>query len=209
MDYEITLRFLLAVILGGLIGAEREYRGKSAGFRTMIMISLGSCLFTIISILIGGTSTPDRIASNIVTGIGFLGAGVIFKNENIINGITTSATIWTVAAVGMAVGGGYYFVSIGASIIILIILAVLPYLERLIDKLNQSKIYIINCENIPNQIEVIEMIFKENHLKFKLTSQIIETKTLSIHWQVQGALKNHVNFVKIISTNKHIIRIEY
>lgn len=209
MDYEITLRFLLAVILGALIGAEREYRGKSAGFRTMIMISLGSCLFTIISILIGGTSTPDRIASNIVTGIGFLGAGVIFKNENIINGITTSATIWTVAAVGMAVGGGYYFVSIGASIIILIILAVLPYLERLIDKLNQSKIYIINCENIPNQIEVIEMIFKENHLKFKLTSQIIETKTLSIHWQVQGALKNHVNFVKIISTNKHIIRIEY
>lgn len=209
MDYEITLRFLLAVILGGLIGAEREYRGKSAGFRTMIMISLGSCLFTIISILIGGTSTPDRIASNIVTGIGFLGAGVIFKNENIINGITTSATIWTVAAVGMAVGGGYYFVSIGASIIILIILAVLPYLDRLIDKLNQSKIYIINCENIPNQIEVIEMIFKENHLKFKLTSQIIETKTLSIHWQVQGALKNHVNFVKIISTNKHIIRIEY
>lgn len=209
MDYEITLRFLLAVILGGLIGAEREYRGKSAGFRTMIMISLGSCLFTIISILIGGTSTPDRIASNIVTGIGFLGAGVIFKNENIINGITTSATIWTVAAVGMAVGGGYYFVSIGASIIILIILAVLPYLERLIDKLNQSKIYIINCENIPNQIEVIEMIFKENHLKFKLTSQIIETETLSIHWQVQGALKNHVNFVKIISTNKHIIRIEY
>ena len=209
MDYEITLRFLLAVILGGLIGAEREYRGKSAGFRTMIMISLGSCLFTIISILIGGTSTPDRIASNIVTGIGFLGAGVIFKNENIINGITTSATIWTVAAVGMAVGGGYYFVSIGASIIILIILAVLPYLERPIDKLNQSKIYIINCENIPNQIEVIEMIFKENHLKFKLTSQIIETETLSIHWQVQGALKNHVNFVKIISTNKHIIRIEY
>lgn len=209
MDYEITLRFLLAVILGALIGAEREYRGKSAGFRTMIMISLGSCLFTIISILIGGTSTPDRIASNIVTGIGFLGAGVIFKNENIINGITTSATIWTVAAVGMAVGGGYYFVSIGASIIILIILAVLPYLERLIDKLNQSKIYIINCENIPNQIEVIEMIFKENHLKFKLTSQIIETETLSIHWQVQGALKNHVNFVKIISTNKHIIRIEY
>ena len=197
------------MILGALIGAEREYRGKSAGFRTMIMISLGSCLFTIISILIGGTSTPDRIASNIVTGIGFLGAGVIFKNENIINGITTSATIWTVAAVGMAVGGGYYFVSIGASIIILIILAVLPYLERLIDKLNQSKIYIINCENIPNQIEVIEMIFKENHLKFKLTSQIIETKTLSIHWQVQGALKNHVNFVKIISTNKHIIRIEY
>ena len=159
--------------------------------------------------MIGGTSTPDRIASNIVTGIGFLGAGVIFKNENIINGITTSATIWTVAAVGMAVGGGYYFVSIGASIIILIILAVLPYLERPIDKLNQSKIYIINCENIPNQIEVIEMIFKENHLKFKLTSQIIETETLSIHWQVQGALKNHVNFVKIISTNKHIIRIEY
>src|SRR5262249_33409635 len=106
-SYEILIRFVLAAIWGGLVGAEREYRSKAAGFRTMIMISMGSCLFTMLSILIGG-STPDRIASNIVTGIGFLGAGVIFRGETKVNGSTTAASIWAVAAVGMGIGGGYY-----------------------------------------------------------------------------------------------------
>ena len=79
MDFEIFLRFLLAALWGGMVGIEREYRSKSAGFRTMIMISIGSCLFTMLSVRIGMPGNPDRIASNIVTGIGFLGAGVIFS----------------------------------------------------------------------------------------------------------------------------------
>ena len=108
MHQEIIIRFLLAALWGGLVGIEREYRSKSAGFRTMILISIGSCFFTMMSVGIGPTN-PDRIAANIVTGIGFLGAGVIFRGENRINGITTAATIWAVAAVGMGIGGGYYF----------------------------------------------------------------------------------------------------
>lgn len=100
-DYTTLLfKLALAVLIGGLIGAEREYRSKFAGFRTMILISLGSFLFSTFSIYLAGT---DRIASNIVTGIGFLGAGVIFKSDNRINGITTAATIWAVAALGMGV----------------------------------------------------------------------------------------------------------
>ena len=135
-DYEILLRFLLAALWGGIVGAERQYRSKSAGFRTMIMISMGACFFTMMSVLIGGAVSHDRIASNIVTGIGFLGAGVIFRGENRINGITTAATIWAVAAVGMGIGSGYYFASSCASILIFLILAVLPSMESYIELLN-------------------------------------------------------------------------
>jgi putative Mg2+ transporter-C (MgtC) family protein len=109
MNQELIIRFLLALLCGAIIGAEREYRNKSAGFRTMILISLGACFFTFISQLIGGSNSPDRIASNIVSGIGFIGAGVIFKGDNTINGITTAATIWVVAAVGMGIGAGFLF----------------------------------------------------------------------------------------------------
>ena len=144
-DVEILLRFLLAALWGGIVGSERQYRSKSAGFRTMIMISMGACFFTIMSILIGGPGNPDRIASNIVTGIGFLGAGVIFRGENRINGITTAATIWAVAAVGMGIGAGYYFPAASASILILFVLAVLPYFENIIERMNQSKVYSIAC----------------------------------------------------------------
>lgn len=104
MHSEILIRFLLAAVCGGIIGAEREYRSKSAGFRTMIMIAIGACLFTMMSEQIGGVGNPDRIASNIVTGIGFLGAGVIFRGENRVNGITTAASIWG----GLCTGYGYW-----------------------------------------------------------------------------------------------------
>src|SRR5215217_6741755 len=114
----LLFRFLLVIIVGGLIGAEREYRSKSAGFRTMILICLGSFLFTTFSILIGN-STNDRIASNIVTGIGFLGAGVIFKSDNRINGITTAATIWATAALGMGIADGAYTVVLISTAIIM------------------------------------------------------------------------------------------
>src|SRR5215207_8430240 len=114
----LLIRFLLVILVGGLIGAEREYRSKSAGFRTMILICLGSFLFTTFSIHISG-STNDRIASNIVTGIGFLGAGVIFKSDNRINGITTAATIWAVAALGMGIADGAYSPIIICTVVIM------------------------------------------------------------------------------------------
>src|SRR5271154_5080290 len=98
------LKLFISLIIGSVIGAEREYRSKSAGFRTIILITLGSTLFTIFSIQIGSPNSPDRIASNIVQGIGFLGAGIIFREGSRVNGITTAATIWIAAALGMGVG---------------------------------------------------------------------------------------------------------
>ena len=113
----LLLRLVLVILVGGLIGAEREYRSKSAGFRTMILICLGSFLFTSFSIYISG-SDSDRIASNIVTGIGFIGAGVIFRSDDRINGLTTAACIWVVAALGMGIADGYYTLVLVSTVIV-------------------------------------------------------------------------------------------
>src|SRR5215208_8052833 len=121
---ELLLRLALVILVGGLIGMEREYRSKSAGFRTMILICLGSFLFTTFSKFMSDAS-PDRIASNIVTGIGFLGAGVIFKSENRVNGITTAAAIWAVAALGMGIADGAYSTIIICTVVIMAALLLL------------------------------------------------------------------------------------
>src|SRR5689334_14143868 len=101
METNLLIKVAVAIAVGALVGAEREYRSKSAGFRTMVLISVGATIFTYCSQLIGGPNSPDRIASNIATGIGFIGAGVIFKSEGRVSGLTSAATIWVVAAMGM------------------------------------------------------------------------------------------------------------
>ena len=209
MDYEILVRFLLAALWGGIVGAERQYRSKSAGFRTMIMISMGACFFTMMSVWIGAGNNPDRIASNIVTGIGFLGAGVIFRGDNRVNGITTAATIWTVAAVGMGIGAGYYFAAACASLLILLVLAVLPYIENLIDKLNQSKIYLIKCAYSENAVQHFEQLLQQNNLRYKLTNQVKEVNELSTTWQVQGHAKNQQQFINVVVKDDTVKRFEY
>ena len=105
-----------AFIIGAVIGIEREFRSKPAGFRTMIIICVGSCVYTILSHE-ASPNSPDRIASNIVTGIGFIGAGVIFKEGISVNGLTTAALIWITAALGMAIGYHNYPLAIVVSII--------------------------------------------------------------------------------------------
>jgi putative Mg2+ transporter-C (MgtC) family protein len=209
MDYEILGRFLLAALWGGIVGAEREYRSKSAGFRTMIMISMGSCFFTMMSVLIGGENNADRIASNILTGIGFLGAGVIFRGENRVNGITTAATIWAVAAVGMGIGAGHYFASASASVLILLVLAVLPYIENVIDKFNQSKVYSIQMDFKENSRLPFEKLFKEYNLKFRLIKEIKEGNSLSATWQVHGHAIKHGQCIAAIMKEEMVKRFEY
>jgi putative Mg2+ transporter-C (MgtC) family protein len=209
MDTEILLRFFLAALWGGLVGAEREYRSKSAGFRTMIMISIGACFFTMMSVRIGTGSNPDRIASNIVTGIGFLGAGVIFHGQNRINGITTAATIWTVAAVGMGIGGGYYFASACACLLVLLVLAILPYVERMIDRLNKSRDYTITCDYSEPAQQNFEALLKKNRLRFRVIEYSREANNLSITWETQGHLKNHDAFIRAICDDPSIRRFDY
>ncbi|MEP7320676.1 MAG: MgtC/SapB family protein [Saprospiraceae bacterium] len=199
----IIVKFLLAALLGGIIGAEREYRNKSAGFRTMIMISLGACFFTILSSIIGPNST-DRIASTVVTGIGFIGAGVIYRGDGRINGITTAATIWAVSALGMGVGAGMYGASITACIIILIVLAILPFLEDKMEAFNQIKTYTIECALSIDIVTHIRSKCTNHHLKNKIISlEKFKSKVIVMVW-VRGAEANINSFTKFLWTDDQI-----
>jgi putative Mg2+ transporter-C (MgtC) family protein len=127
---DLTLRLLLAAGLGAAIGLERELHRKPAGLRTNILIAVGAALFTTLSVHLAGVGgTPDRIAAQIVTGVGFLGAGAILHSGVTVQGMTTAATIWVNAAVGMAVGAGEYVMAAVATGITLVVLALLAPLE--------------------------------------------------------------------------------
>ena len=128
---DLMLRLLLAAGLGAVIGIERELRKRPAGLRTNILIALGSALFTIVSIQLGLAShTPDRVASTIVSGIGFLGAGSILHTQDRVEGMTTAATVWVNAAIGMAAGAGAYAIASGATLVTILVLAALGFAER-------------------------------------------------------------------------------
>jgi putative Mg2+ transporter-C (MgtC) family protein len=129
------LRLALAAVLGGAIGLEREYRHKPAGLRTNMLIALGSALFSILSVELGtGAGSPDRIAAQVVTGIGFLGAGAILRSGENVHGLTTAATIWVNAAIGMAAGLGSYRIATLGAAITLVVLALLPWMEEFVEK---------------------------------------------------------------------------
>jgi len=120
----MVLRLLLATALGAIIGYQRERAGKSAGLRTHILICAGAALFTVASLYgFGAVADPARVAAGIVAGIGFLGAGAIIRREEgVVAGLTTAATIWAVAAIGLAAGAGLYLVSAVTTAIVLIVL---------------------------------------------------------------------------------------
>lgn len=124
-------RLLLAAALGGAIGIDREYHHRPSGIRTNVLICFGAAMFTFLSAVIAGDNSPNRgqIASNIVQGIGFLGAGLILRNRDRISGLTSAATVWAVASIGMACGAGLYFPAIFATVVVLIVLELVRVLE--------------------------------------------------------------------------------
>lgn len=202
-------KFLLATLLCGLIGAEREYRSKSAGLKTMMMIGLGATLFTILSIKIGPTS-QDRIASNIVTGIGFLGAGVIFKEENRVKGLTTACIIWIVAAIGMAVGSGYYEQAIGVTIVVLLALIIFPFLEEIGDRRFTKRLYrIVKKQHTHGNLESYEEVFRESKLKPQRGKHQLVDNIITGNWAATGTPKNHQKFVERMLKDDEIIEFDF
>ena len=135
-DGELIRRLLTAALLGALLGFEREMKQKSAGLRTNVLIAVGSALFTVMSYEMaeGDAADPSRIAAQIVTGIGFLGAGAIMRTGSGVQGLTTAATVWVNAAVGVAAGGGEYHLAFIATAVTLATLLVLQPLEGFIER---------------------------------------------------------------------------
>jgi putative Mg2+ transporter-C (MgtC) family protein len=136
-DLEMTERLLLAALIGAALGLEREWRMKSAGLRTNILIAVGTAAFTLMSVEFAAGvpgADPGRLAAQIVTGIGFLGAGAIMRTDNGIHGLTTAATVWVNAALSVAVGGGSYHLAVIGTLVTLAALLVLHPLEMAIDR---------------------------------------------------------------------------
>ena len=200
---ELIYQLIASLLVGAIIGAEREFRTKSAGLRTLILISLGATIFTILSKMIA-PGNPDRIAANIVTGIGFLGAGVIFKEENRVTGITTAATIWATAALGMAVANQSWLIVYVGTGIVLIVLILLPYLQNWIDLINKSKNYRFVFTDDNTLLKKIEAEFASHHLHLDEGSFSKVGDKFSASWQARGKLSNHEAFVKSILNNGEV-----
>ena len=133
---ELTLRLVVALMLGAVIGWERELQRMPAGFRTHALVSLGSAIFTIVSAyaFTGPLSDPTRIAAQIVSGVGFLGGGAILHYGGTVRGLTTAASLWAVAAVGMAAGAGLFVVAAVSSVLVIVALEVFQRIERTVKR---------------------------------------------------------------------------
>ena len=142
-EIEILARLVLSAIIGGMIGFEREVKNRPAGLKTHILVSLGSTLIMLISLYGFESGDPSRMAAQVVTGIGFLGAGTIMKTGDNVQGLTTAATIWISSAIGLAVGNGYYLGSLATSLIVLITLMGLSKIDKKIVRRNSSVLEII------------------------------------------------------------------
>jgi len=201
-EYEHIIQILASLAAGSILGLERGFHGKPAGFKTMILICVSSCLFTILSVnLVSG----DRIASNIVTGIGFIGAGVVFKEGGNVRGITSAAIIWMASAIGMCIGFQNYALSFFVLLVVMLVMIVLFKFEKLFDTFHHSKLYIIHfifseysLEDLEKEMTELEISYKRN--KIGKTNNIINVEYNVIIYPIEN-MKKIDNF---LINNTHI-----
>ncbi|HEY5915969.1 MAG TPA: MgtC/SapB family protein [Chryseolinea sp.] len=205
---ETALQLLFSFIIGTAIGIEREYRSKAAGLRTMIMICLGSTIFTELSMVIGNGS-EDRIASNIITGIGFLGAGVIFKDGLSISGITTATTIWITAALGMAVGAGQYFIAFVSCVGVLIVLLFFEILSKAIARIHHERTYKVTTHEDLSFASEFENEVRRLKLDFRKERDIRKDGDYTLVYLVIGREKNLEKFNEYLKASRKVISYEY
>lgn len=177
MIIDITLRLLIAMLLGGVIGIEREYRSKDAGFRTHFLVALGSALFCIVSQYGFGFDLKDssRVAAQVVSGIGFLGAGTIIFQRNVVRGLTTAAGLWVTAAIGLACGSGMFAAAAIATVLIIVGLEVLilfiPHIGRTVVELSFSTSSEYNIKTVVNELKRVGIRISSYKLRKQISAQ--------------------------------------
>lgn len=206
---EMLVKITLAVVAGGLVGLEREFRDKAAGFRTLIFICVGAALFTMYSFEIAGSNDPARIAANIVSGVGFLGAGVILREGGRVTGLTTASTIWLTAAIGMGIGAGQYALSGFVVLVTLVVLWVFPKLEQAVDNVREERTYEIVCALNPEMILAYESLFKNCGLRIRRLRQVKEGERMLCSWRVMGSHPAHERLVAQLFTDPEVIEFRY
>ena len=190
MDVEIHLsdviKIAVSIICGSILGFEREYRNKTAGFRTIILICLGSTIYTMVSESAMGVS-DDRIAANIITGVGFIGAGVIFKDNLSITGLTTAAVIWVAAAIGMVAGVGDHYLALLLSLVVLIVLSMFKWVEAFIDNLHHRQTFIIKFRDAEmKKLEETEALMKKERLSVRRLQVAKVNEALVVTVEISG-----------------------
>jgi len=208
VDFTVEIKDIVAMVVsilcGGAIGFEREYKNKSAGFRTIILISLGSTIFTIVSQ--HGAQTDDRISANIITGIGFIGAGVIFKDKISVHGLTTAAVIWTSAAIGMTAGIGYHALAFCLTLITLGVLLMVTRVERIIAQLQKEQFLSVTFRD-PNfhQIGNLESVLQTKGLILERMEIAKDDDHLIVIFKVSGKKELLVEMSETLATRPEII----
>lgn len=201
------LSLLTALALGSLLGLEREYRQKPAGFRTIALISVASALFTLLSQQFGGTS-PDRVASNVLTGIGFIGAGIIFREGGSVRGLTTAATVWASASLGMAAGVGAYQIAWVGLAIMLVILEVFEWLQQRLFSSHYSRKYVFVLRH-PAAAATLEHTMRECQLKFKIAGKKYDRANLTLQYLISGKARRLAAFEERLHSLEGLDGFEY
>lgn len=206
--YNNSTKLMVSTLLGALLGAEREYKGRNIGFRTIILITLGSTLFTILSTIIGEKNDPARIASNIVTGVGFLGAGAIFREGANVKGMTTASLIWISAAIGMACGFGQYEFAILVTGTVLLILLGFASVQKSIDRFSQERVYRISISKNPELQKDLEKAIQQLKLKFSAIRYSKLDDKFEIEYEVRGSEQAHQSLIRYLSGSQYILKFE-
>lgn len=206
---EDAVKLLLAVLLGGAIGAERESRDKAAGLRTLIFICLGATLFTMLSSRLAGGFDPGRIASYVVAGVGFLGAGAILRHEGRILGLTTASSIWLAAAIGMTIGGGYYLLAILVTFLALIVLTTFPNIEKWMQRRHVVRTYHIICPPAQGRHDALKRMIDDHGLQLLSDRLTKQRDKLVCEFTVVGRTDRHEALVAAAMTDASIEQFSY
>ena len=202
LENEYFHSILVSIGCGAIVGLEREYKNKSAGFRTVILICFGATIFTIASRM--GNIADDRIAANIVTGIGFLGAGVIYQGRFSVQGLTTAAVIWTMAAIGMLVGFGEHVVGVVLAVVMVIILSLFQRIETLLASIFLTRtIHITFKDNSIDHLRAFEQFLETHQVEAVRKGMEKDDNRLEVVFEVSGKRQ------KVRTLNESIIQLEY
>lgn len=189
---DLLLQIGLAALLGGAIGLERELGGKPAGLRTNILICIGSVLYTHLSIVLVGENTdPTRVAGQIVTGVGFIGAGTILHARGAVVGLTSAATIWVVAAIGVALGSGYHAEALVTTLAVIIVLQGLGRIEVVVDRAAARSKLTIHARPGPTVLEELETVIRRAGIEILGVTTRQENVDLVIEYQLRGSKRLH------------------
>jgi len=202
---EYLARLVIALLIGGAIGLEREFKGKPAGMRTNMLICVGSCLIMIISIEIARsavrTADPGRIAAQVVTGIGFLGAGTIIRSRFHIVGLTTAATIWSLSAIGLAIGAGYLLLSVVVAFLITVTLVFIGLIEDKLETKRSFHVVQVTIERGEGIIREIMALFASMRISSEALEVIRSGDIWKATFEYASSNEKHRMFVEKLSAS--------